>query len=65
MASQHALNLHQFDVKTTLLNGTIDENVYMTNFKRLEEPIDFKFVCKLLKDLYNLKQSPRIYGIKG
>jgi hypothetical protein len=65
LASKHALKLHQFDVKTTFLNGTIDEDIYMTIFKRLEKPIDSKFVCKLLKAFYNLKQSPRIYGIKG
>ncbi len=65
MASQHALKLHQFDVETTFLNRTIDENIYVTILKRLEKPIDSKFVWKLLKVFYNLKQSPKIYGIKG
>jgi hypothetical protein len=47
------------------LNRTIDENIYVTILKRLEKPIDSKFVWKLLKVFYNLKQSPKIYGIKG
>ena len=50
--------LHQMDVKTTFLNGIIDEEVY------IEEPEGFvvhgkeSHVCKLKKDLYGLKQAP-------
>jgi hypothetical protein len=56
LAIQHALELHQFDVKTTFLNSTIDEEIYMAIPKGLEKPIDSKIVCKLLKALYGLKQ---------
>ena len=48
------------DVKTTFLNGKIDEELY------IEQPEDFvtngdKFqVCKLKKALYGLKQAPRV-----
>ena len=49
------------DVKTTFLNGVIEEEVY------IEHPQDFEFegrrthVCKLKKDLYELKQAPRAW----
>ncbi|WJZ98701.1 hypothetical protein VitviT2T_017211 [Vitis vinifera] len=49
------LELHQMDVKTTFLNGDLDEDVYM------EQPIGFvevgkeDFVCKLNKSIYSLK----------
>jgi hypothetical protein len=55
LVTQHALKLHQFDVKTTFLNYTIDEEIYMAILERLEKPIDSKIVCKLLKPLYGLK----------
>lgn len=47
------------DVKTTFLNGTIDEEVY------IEQPLGFEVhnrethVCRLKKALYGLKQAPR------
>ncbi|RVW77698.1 Retrovirus-related Pol polyprotein from transposon TNT 1-94 [Vitis vinifera] len=53
------LELHQMDVKTTFLNGDLDENVYM------EQPIGFTevgkedLVCKLNKSIYGLKQASR------
>ena len=47
------------DVKTTFLNGDLDEEIYM------EQPEGFvilgqqKKVCKLIKSLYGLKQAPK------
>ena len=49
------------DVKTTLLNSVIEEEVY------IEQPQGFEFedrwthVCKLKKALYRLKKSPRAW----
>ena len=49
------------DVKTTFLNGVIEEEVY------IEKPQGFEFedrkthVCKLKKDVYGLKQAPRAW----
>jgi hypothetical protein len=44
------------DVKTTFLNGVIEEEVY------IEQPQDIKtHVCKLKKALYVLKQGPRAW----
>jgi hypothetical protein len=51
--------LHQMDVKTTFLNGEIEEEIY------IEQPDGFiihekeSHVCRLKKALYGLKQAPR------
>ncbi len=53
------LYVHQMDVKTTFLNGDLDEKVY------IEQPEWFIMhghenkVCKLGKSLYGLKQAPK------
>jgi hypothetical protein len=53
--------LHQMDVKTTFLNGVIEEEVY------IEQPQGFEFedrktrVCRLKKYLYGLKKAPRAW----
>ena len=49
------------DVKTALLNGVVEEEVYV------EQPLGFEtrdrqtHVCKLKKALYRLKQAPRTW----
>ena len=55
------LEIHQMDVKTTVLNGVIKEEVY------IEHPEGFKthekrtHVCRLKKSLYGLKQAPKTW----
>ena len=52
--------LHQFDIKNTFLNGDLEEEVYMEIPSGLQISNDNDKVCKLLKSLYGLKQSPRV-----
>ena len=60
LAVQRDWEIEQMDVKTTFLNGDLDETIYMTQpdgFKVESE--EGELVCLLKKSLYGLKQSPR------
>ena len=61
MSMQHGLQLHQMDVTTAFLNGTLEEEVFM------KKPYKAKgkehLVCHLKKSIYGLKQSPRYWNI--
>jgi hypothetical protein len=47
------------EVKTTFLNGELDEEIYMEKPARFVENGQEGMVCKLLKSLYGLKQAPK------
>jgi hypothetical protein len=47
------------DVKSTFLNGDLNEEVYMEQREGFELSGNPDLVCKLKKDLYGLKQAPR------
>ena len=55
------MKIHQMDVKTTFLNGVVEEEVYV------EQPLGFEthdresHVYKLNKGLYGLKHAPRTW----
>jgi hypothetical protein len=61
LAAYMAWKLYQMDVKTTFLNGEIEEEVY------IEQPEGFMIheekyhVWRLKKSLYGLKQAPRAW----
>ncbi|GKC52231.1 zinc finger, CCHC-type containing protein [Tanacetum coccineum] len=59
MASIHSLIIHQIDVKTTFLNGELDEEVYMNQPQGFIMPDNENKACKLIKSLYGLKQAPK------
>jgi hypothetical protein len=49
------LELHQMDVKTTFLNGDLEEEVYMKQPEGFND--DSQKACKLRKSIYGLKQA--------
>jgi hypothetical protein len=55
--------LHQMDVKSTFLNGVLEEEVYVRQPPGIESEKYPHRVYKLRKALYGLKQVPRaLYG---
>lgn len=58
------LELAQFDVKTAFLYGSLEEDIYMAvpDGVRVNEEDESRYVCKLNKSLYGLKQSPRCWN---
>ncbi|KAB0792689.1 hypothetical protein PPYR_14648 [Photinus pyralis] len=57
IASYEKQHQKHFDVKTVLLNGKLQEEVYMKQPEGFED--ETNRVCKLNKSVYDLKQSPR------
>ena len=47
------------DVKTTFLNGDLDEEIYMEQPEGFSPLGQEKNVCKIVKILYWLKQAPK------
>ena len=58
------LELHQMDVKTTFLNGDLDENVYMKQPKGFIMEGKEDLGCRLKKSIYGLKQASRQWYLK-
>lgn len=54
-------NIHQIDVKTMFLNGTIEEEVYIEQSLGFEVKDSKAYVCRLKKELYGLKQARRVW----
>ena len=48
------LEVHQMDVKTTFLNGDLDEEIYMEQPKGVSALGQENKVCKLVKSLYRI-----------
>ena len=55
LATIHDLVVHQTDVKTTFLNGDLEEEIFMSQPEGCNVPRQENKVCKLKKSLYGLK----------
>lgn len=55
------LDIDQMDVKAAFLYGLIDQLVYVEIPKGTESATNRNMVCKLLKALYSLRQSSRLW----
>jgi hypothetical protein len=61
LAEKMKWKLHQMDVKTTFLNGVIEEEVYIEQPQGFEVEDIKTHVCMLKKALYGLKQALRAW----
>ena len=53
--------IYQMDVKTAFLNGVLDVVIYMNQPEGFVQKDKEHLVCKVIKTLYGLKQSPRAW----
>jgi hypothetical protein len=60
-AAKTKWKLHKMDVKTTFLNGVIEEEVYIEQPRGFEVEDRNTHVYRLKKALYGLKQAPRVW----
>jgi hypothetical protein len=60
IAAMEDLEAHQLDVVTAYLAGELEEEIYMTSPQGL--PNIANKVCRLLRGLYGLKQSARVWN---
>jgi hypothetical protein len=62
--ASYGLIIHQMDVKTTFLNGELDEEIYMDQPEGFIADGQENKVCRLIKSLYGLKQAPKQWNEK-
>jgi len=51
------------DVKTTFLNGNLEEDMYMIQPEGFVDPNNARKICKLKKFMYGLKKAPQSWNI--
>lgn len=61
VVAQMGWKIHQMDVKTTFLNGVIEEDIYVEQPEGFEAHGRDSYVCGLKRELYGFKQAPRTW----
>jgi hypothetical protein len=64
LVAHYDLELHQMDVKTTFLNGDLEQIVYMAQPKGFVVKEKEGMGCRLKKSIYGLKQASRQWYLK-
>ncbi|GJS54234.1 putative RNA-directed DNA polymerase [Tanacetum coccineum] len=62
IAAYYDYEIWQMDVKTTFLNGYLDEDIYMVQPEGFVDPNHLRKVCKLQRSIYGLKQASRSWN---
>ena len=62
IAAFYDYEIWQMDVKTSFLNGNLEEDVYMVQPPGFEDPSNGSKVCKLQRSIYGLKQASRSWN---
>jgi hypothetical protein len=60
-ACHKKFKVYQMDVKSSFLNGDLEEEVYMEQPEGFSLTDNLDYVCKLKKALYGLKQAPQAW----
>jgi hypothetical protein len=55
------VKVYQMDVKSSFLNGELEEEVYIEQPEGFQLSENIDYVCKLKKVVYGLKQDPRAW----
>ena len=61
LVATQGYNLHQIEVKTGFLHGSLKEEVYLEQTHGFEVQDRRTHVCKLKKSLYGFKQAPNAW----
>ena len=62
LTNAHDLEIHQMDVTTAFLNGSLEHDIYMKQPEGFVDPKYPNHVCKLKRSIYGLKQSARCWN---
>ena len=55
------IKVYQMDIKSSFLNGELEEEVYIKQLEGFQLSEKKEYVCRLKRDLYGLKQAPRAW----
>ena len=64
IAAHYDYEIWQIDMKTTILNGNLEVEVYMIHHEGFISKDYLNKVCRLLRSIYGLKQACRSWNIK-